>query len=676
MACALAAAPEAMADVQLIGCSYGSSIPGKKSGIYKISTTSPEMTLINENPQATGGGVYGNGKYYCQWYMSMFGTEVWTNMCYSVDTWEMTGGIGSRDTWAYDLAFEDATGRIYGCFHDPDENYEGRRLVFGWIDADDYTTDYATVNPVADVFVNMAGMDFDSTGQLWAISREGLLFKVDKETGEMTQTADTGLSGYYNTSATIDRLTDTMYYFLQLKGGTSPGVSEDTTTLYKINLATGSATKVYDLPGAESIQGLSIFVAQAADTAPAAATGLGHSFAEGNLSGKISFTMPSKTYGGGDLAGQGTYKVAYRPYDDAQAVPVQLAQGSAAYGSAVEADVTLPANGQYTFIVTIANTQGEESPRALTDTYVGFDTPLPPSEVTAEKSADGVHLSWTAPTSTMHNGYLDAANLRYNVVRMPGEVTVATGITALEFDDVIPDATDHVRYTYNVTADNHGMVSMPRPSNVIAVGPFTVPYLCEFADQDEFNEFTVLTKEASPDNIYHWEYHTGYKAAHLSNGRLADDDWLITPAISMLGGITYEVTIEIGNNDNNYPALFHVGAGSEPTRAGMAQFALLGNTEVAVKRPGFTTVKARFTPLTDGSYHVGIHSITPAANWDDMYVYKIGIEQVTPTGIDSVTTDDGTAEYYSIDGRRLSAESARGLVIVRKNGKSTKIFRK
>ena len=64
----LASATALHAETQLIGCMYGSSA-GNKSGIYKISTTSPTITMLSDKPQATGGGVLAGDTYYCQWYL-------------------------------------------------------------------------------------------------------------------------------------------------------------------------------------------------------------------------------------------------------------------------------------------------------------------------------------------------------------------------------------------------------------------------------------------------------------------------------------------------------------------------------------------------------------------------------------------------------------------------------
>lgn len=660
-------AHEAAAGVELMGCAFGSSA-GHKSGLYKFSTTAPEvMTLLNEDPQATGGGTYGKGKYYCQWYLSIMGSDVWTNFVYDTNTWEWKGEIGSRETWAYDLAYDDATDRIYGCFHDPDEQYEGARLVFGWIEADKYATPSPSIHPVCDVFEAYDGLAFDGTGQLFALTREGKLYRLDKETGATTLVGTTGLVGYYNTSATIDKSTGTMYYFLCLKDGP--------TSLYAIDTTTAEATHIYDLAGGEEVQGLAIFEPMADADAPAAAKNLTLDFEGGSLTGNVSFTTPTKTYGGADGGGMINYSVAYRLYDEEDSEYFTLTNGITTYGQDITVPVTLPDNYQYVIAVTLNNSAGN-SPTAVVDRFIGYDTPLSPLECTLTSEGTQMTLTWTAVEKTMHNGYLDTDALTYYVTRIEGDVetVVAEATKATSLTETLTMPEQHTSIRYSVRADNHGMVSAAETSNAISLGTYTAPYVCDFETADQFGEFTVLCKESDPGNFYHWEYHAGYQAAHVGNGKYADDDWLITPAIRLEGGKKYTVKLTVANNNANSLARFTLNAGNEPTRDGMGQHELLALTEFTCKRPQTTEYQANFTPAADGLYYVGIHSLALASSWDDFIVYHIELKDSDNSGIADVTATEAAAEYYTIDGRRVSADAAHGLVIVKRGTQVRKVI--
>ena len=106
----------------------------------------------------------------------------------------------------------------------------------------------------------------------------------------------------------------------------------------------------------------------------------------------------------------------------------------------------------------------------------------------------------------------------------------------------------------------------------------------------------------------------------------------------------------------------------------MAQHTLMAETGVTAKRPAFETFTVTFTPETSGTYHFGVHGVTPARSWDDLFLYSIGVKDNTETSVNGIILDTET-EYYSIDGRRLSEAQAHGLVIVRRAGKVYKIIR-
>ncbi|MDE7119589.1 MAG: hypothetical protein K2O10_03175, partial [Muribaculaceae bacterium] len=216
--------------------------------------------------------------------------------------------------------------------------------------------------------------------------------------------------------------------------------------------------------------------------------------------------------------------------------------------------------------------------------------------------------------------------LTFSIVRFPDETVVAENHTGTSFTETIPEPETHTRYHYTVAADNHGMKSFEQKSNFIALGSFEVPYLCDFASEDDFAEFTVITKAASPDNYYHWEYHTGLQAAHVGNGRVADDDILITPAIEFEGGKTYRVKITASNSNEASKARFMFKAGSTPTREGIDEYQLSDIKEFTSKRPQTIDIETLFTPAATGTYHVGIHSVAAAESYDDLFIHSIAID--------------------------------------------------
>lgn len=673
---------------ELMGCIFGSSA-GNASGLYRISSTQPTMSLLTDKPQATGGGTAGNGKYFCQWYLNILSMDIWSNMVFDTTTWEWTGGIGQLESQAFDLAYDDATNRIYGCFFDPDENYIGRRLVFGWMDPETYAEDYAMVNPVCDLFECFSGLAFDGAGSLFALTKEGILYQVDKLSGDRVMIGETGLEPQYNSSAAIDPASGLMYYFL---------CTDAETALYTIDTLTAEATKVYVLPGGEEVQGLAIFNPLAESGAPAQPSVLSTSFDGGNLTGTVNFTIPANTYDGQPGQGSVDYAISYRPYDDAEAPYQLLTQGTSTFGAEVQAPVTLPDNGQYTFGIVLSNAAGA-APMAVTDRYVGYDTPISPYDLTLTAQGNTLTLTWTTASGSLHNGYMDTEGLTFRITRFPDEVVVATAASGNTYSETLQEPEARIRYHYSVETNNHGVYSFPGVSNFVALGHYTAPYVCNFESADEFAEYTVVTKAESPDNYFHWEYHTGMQAAHLGNGRVADDDLLISPAIYLAAGQSYEVKLTMSNNSST-AATFALRAGSAASREAMQENTLIEATEFTCRKPQTTEFAANFTPQSSGSYHFGLHSLTPGSMWDDLYLHSLSVISTTtdsvcelengavevtaaPGGISIKTTGILPADVTAVSGvtvfrgmiaGRAFIPAAKGLYLVKAGSRTYKIL--
>ncbi len=84
-----------------------------------------------------------------------------------------------------------------------------------------------------------------------------------------------------------------------------------------------------------------------------------------------------------------------------------------------------PASGNYDIEVTASNAAGE-GPSVKTSLWIGDDLPTAPKNVTASKGDNKVTVSWTAPSTTSHGGFLNQAALRYKVTRFPDMKVVPT----------------------------------------------------------------------------------------------------------------------------------------------------------------------------------------------------------------------------------------------------------
>lgn len=123
--------------------------------------------------------------------------------------------------------------------------------------------------------------------------------------------------------------------------------------------------------------------------------------------------------------------------------------------------------GFYTFTVLGTNTAGNGLPASAT-VWLGADVPAAPSNVVLEAVSNSGYLTWDAPTIGLHGGYIDPANTVYNIVRMPGNVSVATGVAVTEYTDATVPGIGN--YYYRVTAVNGEGIGGTANSNTVLLG--------------------------------------------------------------------------------------------------------------------------------------------------------------------------------------------------------------
>lgn len=365
-------------------------------------------------------------------------------------------------------------------------------------------------------------------GKLYTIIYPSSLYAVDKETCEMTlisENAKAGESDYQNAtaaqSAAVDWSTGKLYLTnLDQKWRTH---------LTQIDLTTGEATHIAEIPGNDRIIGLYI------PTADAAAPGFAHhiSYADG----KLLFTAPSKTYdGSADLSGTLTAIVCVDG--------TETAQLSVTPGQAVEHALEL-ADGAHTVEISMANEAGTSPFRRL-NAFVGNDMPQAVVNLTLNAD-DGQHLTltWEAPTTSQHGGPVDDDAISYRVTRFPDNVVVADGLKELTFSEQIPER--HAHYYYTVTACAYGQDGPTATTNVLPAGSTIIlPYTETFDTQADFDFYKVVDNNndaATWQCMLPYGSDSGY--AYM-NGQYegGDDDYLITPSIKLQKGVDYKVAFD------------------------------------------------------------------------------------------------------------------------------------
>lgn len=167
--------------------------------------------------------------------------------------------------------------------------------------------------------------------------------------------------------------------------------------------------------------------------------------------------------------------------------------------------------------------------------FVGRDVPAAPANVVLTGEGTKGTLTWKAPTAGLHDGWMDASSIKYDIVRFPGEVKVATDVTATTYED---EVTELGGYYYEVIAKNNDGVGGKAKSNTVSFGGVAeIPFINSLRTQAEFDLCTVL--DANNDGTT-WQYSlSGYALYSYSLNEA--DDYLFTPELKFEAGKQYQV---------------------------------------------------------------------------------------------------------------------------------------
>lgn len=586
-----------------------------------------DLSAIDESPTT---GVVVDGVYYVNAYMSFWGYLFITNYAFDLESGELLASKGGEitDICLAGMTVDPTTGNVYGIGY----NSEGSALELKQL---------TLVNDVLSSTTSIAQLDgnwnsimCDAQGQLYGIGYEGVtvgdsftvtnstLYKINKANGALTVVGGTGMLPQYLSSATIDSKTGKCYW--------NVNTPDDKGFMAEVNLGTGAATKLFDLPGNEEIFGLCVMPPAAEEGAPATVEELSALFQDGSLSGKINFKSPSTTYAGTAASGALTYKIT--------ANGDVVAQGNTTFGATNAIDLTLSAPGRYTFAVTVANNAGT-SPVAKVTTYVGFGVPETPVATLVYENGN-MNLSWTAVTATVDGGYIDPAAVTYTVTRYPDEVKVADNIAVTAFSEPMTTPGQITSYHYTVVAHSNGIDSQEGVSNTVTLGSIVPPYTQDFGSADALAGWTILDGNADGKV---WMINNGELRIAWNSSKTMDD-WAIMPPMYLEAGKVYNVQFDARANSTVYAERIEVKWGTAATAQAMTNI-VLDPTDITENT--YTTFAGYVVPQTTGTYYIGFHGISDPDTYY-LYIDNIVVESTVATSpgacTDIVITPDANGE--------------------------------
>lgn len=564
---------------------------------------------------------------------------------YNAETWVRTSTVKVPVT-SLPVALAYDNGSVYGCFNNGTGGYMFGRMALN------ATAGYPVTRIVDNCMFHT--MVIDENNKLWALDFNGALYQVDKTTGSKTLISNTDIATPYISSGCYDKDTRAIYWNVMTEEGAS--------SIYRVSLPSGYVTKMGTLSGNDEIIGMHI-PETVSDGVPGQATDLAAHFANGALSGTVSFKVPTTTKGGQTGAGALTYRVL--------ANGKQVANGTTAYGAEVTTEtIVLPSAGNYTFSVILTNAEGDSQSADIT-LFIGKDTPKSPT-VNAVYGNGKFTVSWNPVSESVNGGYINPSEVTYTVTRFPGEVTVASNITDTTFYDAVSIPEKYCVYYYTVTAAYNGNVSAPGESNHVSLNENTTPWSTDFSTQDDFDLFTVI--DANKDGNK-FEYKQSNKSARIKGNTAADmDDWLIAPPLKLKASQLYKFSTYAFSDAFTYaPDIIEVYYGKEPKAEAM--------TKVIVPRSNIywgTDFSEYFKVDEDGIYYIGIHGCSPAYD-TNVFIDKIMVEEVdgrTPGTVTDlkITLDPKKPKYATISGKAPAVNAAGGeltaieSVVVERNG--------
>lgn len=458
-------------------------------------------------------------------------------------------------------------------------------------------------------------------GQLYGISFEGDLCKIDKTNGNVTVVGATGWHPTYYQSMEFDHSDETLYWAANLMGGTD---FDDCIATVDIN--TGAAQKVAAVGNSPQIAGLYVPFAASAKGTPSAVSDFECvPGANGATTVALYWMNPTQTFDGKELSSLTDIKV-YRDRELIKTFENPEMGEEMSY-----TDDLGDVKGGYHFYSVVASNSVGEGAEEKVRIFVGRDIPADITTLTLQHDGyDKAVISWNHPELGPNGGYVDASSLSYKVVRKPDGRVIADGLkqTTVSDENISPVG----QYSYSVVASNADGESNAVETETRVFGPaYSMPVTFDFTAFDADNSWTVM--DANKDG-YAWMWtkvSSGDRVmGHQASSTAASDDWLISYYMPFEKDATYRAEMEL-----------------HAYSADKLEFALLD--EMYTVKPAqvldTVTIKGKrdkqrigvvFKAESDGYKNLGIHALSPMrADW--LEVFNLSVKKAEKSNLAAVS---------------------------------------
>ncbi len=616
---------------------YGTYTKGYKGGFCHFGSTDAKTSWTSDYESYSSvfnTGTWIDGKYYA----TAFDEDYDDVPFFSIWDTESYRQISSKSTTksdcANDLTYDPSTDQIFGIFY----NISSQKFEFGTLNKNTGRQEKIADIPVS-VCMRPLGIASTENGDIYVIGfgsnnndydsyYSTYLFKADPQSGAFTVVGPTGIDcSTFLQSACFDFKSGKLFWAgLQRDSGVIGGVAR----LFEVNVATGAATAVCDLPDDMDITGIYSRTTSQSDDAPGKVTNITFTAGASAKSGELSFNLPSDNIAGTSLSGTIAYTVTYDG---------KSASGSGTPGSRVKVNVSVATSGEYTFTIVCSNNSGNGKASSLS-TYVGYAVPAAPASVTASLGTDGtVIVEITPPVKGVGAGVFNPDELVYTVVRYPDEAVIAQNTASLSVNDRLPAGQSLTAYKYGAKASNDGLTGDEKQSQKIVFGnSLDLPFTESFDTPESVDFFTFI--DANGDG-YGWAYYdsknsTGPKNKSIicsenpRDSKIDKDDYAVTPPLNLKANVNYTLQYDYlsrGTADNNFPESMAVYLGQQPTVDGLTRTLVPEETEIRTNTEWITHPEVEFTVPSDGTYYIAFHN-----NSKGSAKYELGIDNISIKG--------------------------------------------
>lgn len=516
---------------------------GIDKGIVSFTLNKPEsLKSVLKIANSAYAGCYGNGQYYFDRYRTT--DDSWEHIALStVDI--KTGDIKDLKDWKdeyfviNDMTYDYTTNQILAMARTfyiddflPGFQFECSVLMSinpstGVTKEEKLFVDWANGAMTNPTYYNLA---CDLNGTLYSVNQNGNLVKFDRDNDyEEVVIGRTGLNPAKSTqSMEFDHSTGTLYW--------AADFSDKVAQLVVVDTNSGLASPIGETGTDAHLVGLYIPFDVPSPAAPGSVTGFTATpDKQGEKTITLSWTNPSKSYGGANLATISSVKVLRNE--------IEIASLTGTPGEKMEYTDNVDNDALYSYTIVASNSAGNGLPSGLSR-WVGKDIPMAVTNLGIGRNDDGsATLEWEEPATGAHGGVIDKNSLGYKITRFPDGTILASDHKGSYFNDTNVPGTGRYYYTVEShTAQGTGEIAK---SVEIALGSGidSYPWHTLFADASEFNLWTVV--DCNEGSSWQWKSRTagGYQAQAMyqyDNNNTADD-YLVSPDLYMEKGARYKL---------------------------------------------------------------------------------------------------------------------------------------